>query len=181
MTVLIIRQLLRQHISLLNVYSNPLQTGIKADLSLRSETARLEPLNALLGRGLSLTRNSREKAPGAPGWRHRPCRRLRLSSAAAAGSGSAEPPRHPALSEGRAGTYLSHSEAVVKSVISNTSDSGYGERGGEVVSGESRGRERDSQGTGKQRKERDKHSLRCPPPSCAAAGPPQRRRLPGTW
>lgn len=102
-------------------------------------------------------------------------------SSGRAGPGSAEPPRHPALSEGRAGTYLSHSEAVVKSVISNTSDSGYGERGEEVVSGESRGRERDSRGTGKEREQRDKHSLRCPPPSCAAAGPPQRRRLPGTW
>lgn len=60
----------------------------------------------------------------------------------------------------------------MKSVISNTSDSGCGERAGQAVSGASRGRQRESRGTGSGREERDTHSLRCPPPSCAAAAPP---------
>lgn len=71
----------------------------------------------------------------------------------------------------------------MKSVISNTSESGCGERAGEAVSGEAAaGREHrgEHDGTGGM----SKHSLRCPPPSCAVPAPRARPsgkgRLPHT-
>lgn len=134
MALLIIRQLLRKHIDLPNAYSNPLQTGIKPDLSLSSETAGLQSLNPLLA-----WPNAEQPGKGSG----RRLRALPAGGAAVPGrsgrAGLGAAPASPAPSEGRGSTYLSHSEAVVKSVISNTSDSGCGDRAGEAVSGEGRG------------------------------------------
>lgn len=91
-----------------------------------------------------------------------------------AGPGPAACPQHGDSA------YLSHSEAVVKSVISNTSDSGCGETAGEAVSGEAAaGRERwgwtGRDGAGREERENTHFAVR----RHLALRPPHAQRLAG--